>query len=134
MAIINIQPLFMKDVVFSVGTDSYEKHVSSVMFTPATTSVSWKGLEPSATYTNVGTATWTVDISFAQDWETANSLSAYLFANQGETKTVVFEPVNGGQGFTADIIIVAGAIGGAVDSYAETTVSLPVQGQPTLTV
>ena len=134
MAIINIQPLFMKDVVFSVGTDSYEKHVSSVMFTPATTSVSWKGLEPSATYTNVGTATWNVDISFAQDWETANSLSAYLFDNQGETKTVVFEPVNGGQGFTADIIIVAGAIGGAVDSYAETTVSLPVQGQPTRTI
>jgi hypothetical protein len=132
MAIINVQPLFMKDVLFSVGTDSYEKHVSSVVFTPATTSVSWKGLEPSSTYTNVGTATWTVDISFAQDWETADSLSAYLFAEQGETKTVVFEPVNGGQGFTADIIIVAGAIGGAVDSYAETTVSLPVQGQPTL--
>lgn len=132
MAQIAVQPLFMKDVLFSVGTDSYEKHVSSVVFTPANTAVSWKGLDTAATFTNVGTATWTVDISFAQDWETANSLSAYLFANQGQTKSVVFEPASGGTGFSADIIIVAGAIGGTVDSYAETTVSLPVQGQPTL--
>lgn len=133
MATISVQPLFMKDVMFTVGVDGYEKHVSSVTFTPSTPTASWKGLEPSATFTNVGSATWMVDIEYAQDWQTTDSLSKYLFANQGETKTVVFYPENGtGTGFTADIIIVSGAIGGAVDSYATTTVSLPLQGQPVI--
>jgi hypothetical protein len=134
MAQIAVAPLFLKDVLFSVGTDSYEKHVSSVTFTPSTSPQTWKGLNPESTFTNVGTATWTVDIEFAQDWATTSSLSAYLFDNQGQTKTVVFEPVNGGQGFTASIIIVAGAIGGAVDGYGTATVSLPLQGQPTRAV
>lgn len=133
MAQIAVNPLFMKDVVFEVGTDSYEKHVSSVVITPATSPATWKGLNPEATFTNVGAATWTVDISFAQDWETANSLALYLFNNQGETKTVTFKPQSGsGPSVDIDVIIVAGSIGGSIDSFAETTVSLPGQGQPVL--
>lgn len=133
MAQIAVSPLFLKDVIFSVGSDSYEKHVSNVTFTPSTSPQTWRGLNPDATFTNVGSASWTVDIEYAQDWTTTNSLSAYLFANQGETKAVSFTPTNGvGPSFEVDVIIVAGAIGGAVDSYGAATVSLPVQGQPVL--
>lgn len=133
MTQIAVAPLFLKDVIFTVGTDDYEKHVSNVTFTPSTSPQTWKGLNPDATFTNVGSATWTVDLEYAQDWTTTNSLSAYLFANQGETKTVEFAPQNGvGPSFTASVIIVAGAIGGAVDTYGAATVSLPLQGQPTL--
>lgn len=132
MASIAIDPVFMKDVVFTVDVDSYEKHVSSVTITPSVSSVSWKGLNPDSTFTNASTPTWTVDIEFAQDWTTTDSLSKYLFNNSGETKTITFQPTNGsGLTFTVDAIIVPGSVGGAVDSYALTTVSLPVQGQPT---
>jgi hypothetical protein len=74
-----------------------------------------------------------VDIAYAQDWDTTGSLSQYLFANEGAEVTLTFEPVNGGASWSADVIIVPGAVGGAVDSFAVATVSLPVQGKPSFT-
>lgn len=133
MASISVTPLFLKDVTLTVGTDSYEKHVSSVTLTPANATASWKGLNPAATFTDAGTPTWTLDLSYAQDWDTVNSLSKYLFANQGSTKTITFKPKSANTPtFTVSVIILAGAVGGAVDSFGEAQVSLPVQGQPTL--
>lgn len=133
MASIAVTPLFLKDVTLTVGTDSYEKHVSSVTLTPTNATASWKGLNSAATFTDAGTPTWTLDLSYAQDWDTLNSLSKYLFSNQGATKTITFKPKAANTPtFTVSVIILAGAVGGTVDSYGEATVSLPVQGQPTL--
>jgi hypothetical protein len=133
MAQIAVQPIYLKDVVLSVAGSDFEKHVSSVTFTPSVSSATWKGLNPDAVYTNVGASTWMVDLAYAQDWDTTGSLSAYLFANEGAEVTLNFEPVAGGSSWAADVIIVPGAVGGAVDSYAVATVSLPVQGRPTFT-
>lgn len=133
MAQIAVQPIYLKDVVLTVDGDTYEKHVSGVTFTPSVTSATWKGLEPSAVFTNVGASTWMIDLAYAQDWETTDSLSAYLFANEGEEITLSFVPVSGGGTWSATVIIVPGAVGGAVDSYATSSVSLPVQGRPTFT-
>jgi len=133
MAQIAVQPIYLKDCVLSVAGSDFEKAVSSVSFTPSVTTATFKGLEPTAVFTNVGSSTWMVDIAYAQDWETAGSLSAYLYANEGAEVTLTFEPVNGGSSWSADVIIVPGAVGGAVDSYAVATVSLPVQGRPTFT-
>ena len=133
MAQIAVQPIYLKDVVLSVAGSDFEKHVSGVTFTPSVSSATWKGLEPTAVFTNVGSSSWTVDLEYAQDWDTTGSLSAYLFANEGTEVTLTFEPVAGGSSWSADVIIVPGAVGGAVDSYAVATVSLPVQGRPTFT-
>lgn len=133
MAQIAVQPIFLKDCLLSVAGSDFEKAVSSVQFTPSVTTATFKGLEPTATFTNVGSSTWMVDISYAQDWSTAGSLSEYLFDNEGAEVTLTFEPVNGGAAWSADVIIVPGAVGGAVDSFAVATVSLPVQGKPTFT-
>jgi hypothetical protein len=133
MAQIAVQPIYLKDVVLTVDGDTYEKHVSGVTFTPSVTSATWKGLEPTAVFTNVGSSTWMIDLAYAQDWETADSLSAYLFDNEGAEITLSFVPVSGGGTWSATVIIVPGAVGGAVDSYATATVSLPVQGRPTFT-
>jgi hypothetical protein len=130
MAQINVNPIYLKDCVLSVAGSDFEKAVSSVTFTPAITTATFKGLEPSATYTNVGSAAWTIEIAYAQDWQTEGSLSAYLFEHEGAERTLTFEPVSGGASWSADVIIVPGAVGGAVDSYAVATVSLPVQGKP----
>lgn len=133
MAAISITPLFMKDVTLTIGTDSYEKHVSGVTLTPSTNTATWKGLSPTATFTDASQATWMLDLTYAQDWDTADSLSKYLFENQGETKTIVFKPKSANTpAVTVSAIIIPGSIGGQIDSYAESTVSLPVQGQPTL--
>lgn len=130
MAAVAVSPIILTDVLFQVESDEYQAHVSSVEFVPSSSPVTWKGLTPSAVFSFGTTATWTCNLTFAQDWATANSLSRYLFTNEGEEIDVTFEPVSGGPGFTATLIVTPGSIGGSVDSVAVSTVTLAVKGKP----
>lgn len=138
MATITVTPIVLNDVVLTVGTDNYEAHVSKVQFDPSSSVVKWKGLTPSSQFNFGTTADWTVSLEFAQDWVTTNSLSKYLFDNEGTSKVVTFKPKKPPTGtaptWTATVIITPGAIGGAVDSVAVASVTLGVQGKPALTV
>lgn len=134
MAQINVQPLYLKDVVLSIGTaGEFEKHVSGVVFTPSVATATFKGLDSAAVFTQASNASWTVDLSYVQDWDSATSLSGYLFNNAGTEVSITFTPASGSGSWEAVCIIVPGAVGGQVDSYATSTVSLPVQGQPVFT-
>lgn len=125
MAEIAITPIMMGNALLTLGgTNEYQGHVSSATFTPTGNSpVIWKGLGQNS-FSRTPFAAWTLDLEGAQDWETTDALSAYLLANEGEIVTAVLEPVNGGQGFTAQVQITPGAIGGAVDAVAVFTASL----------
>jgi len=124
MAQIAVAPLVLKDVTLTLGTDTYEKHVSEVRFTPSASTISWTGLGGN-TVTDVATATWTATLGYVQDWETVDSLSQYLLANEGESVEATFKPKSGsGPSFTATLTITPGAIGGAVNAYATTSVTL----------
>lgn len=133
MAQIAVAPIVLTDVLLTIGTDSYEKHVSEVLFTPTAGIVTWKGLSPGAVFSFPTRATWTCQLSYAQDWETTNSLSQYLHDNEGEQKAAVFEPVDGGASWGATLLIVPGAIGGQIDTVPVSTVQLGVLGKPALT-
>lgn len=134
MAQVNVTPLYLKDVVLSIGTaGEFEKHVSGVTFTPSVATATFKGLDSAAVFTQASNATWTVDLNYVQDWDTTGSLSAYLFNNAGTEVDITFTPASGSGSWEATCIIVPGAVGGQVDAYAVSTVSLPVQGQPTYT-
>lgn len=133
MPAIAVAPFTLKDVVFTVGTDDYQAHVSSVAFTPASSTVQWQGLTPTATYTDTTTATWTCTIAYAQDWVTVNSLAQYLLTNAGQKKTVVFKPkgtTTGSPIFTVDLFIAPGQIGGDVNTVATATVTMGCAGAP----
>lgn len=132
MAEITVNPFVLRDVIFNVGTDGYKAHVSNVTFTPSSSVVTWQGLTPTATFSFGTSATWTCDLEYAQDWDTADSLSRYLFENEGEEIAVTFEPVAGGPGIAATLIVTPGAVGGAVNTVAVATVSLGVKGKPVL--
>ena len=135
MAQIAVAPFVLKDVVFTVDIDSYEKHVSTVRFVPDASVVTWKGLTPSATFSESTSPTWTCEVSYAQDWETADSFSQYLMANAGQEKDVVSRPKGTGSNlpeFTATLIIAAGPIGGDVDTVANGSVTMGVVGEPAL--
>lgn len=132
MAQIGVAPIILTNVLFSVESDSYEKHVSSVEFVPSSSTVTWKGLTPTSVFSFGTNSTWVCNLAFAQDWETEDSLSQFLFENEGDEIDVVLEPVNGGAGFSATLIVTPGSIGGAVDAVAVSTVSLGVKGKPVL--
>ena len=125
MAQINVSPLVLKDSVLTLGTDTYEKHVSQVLFAPNSSTISWQGLTPASKFTDVTSAEWTCQLSYVQDWETADSLSQFLFGHEGESISATFKPKSGtGPSFTATLTITPGAIGGQVNAYATTQVTL----------
>ena len=93
--------------------------------------MSWNGLTPSATFTFPTATTWACKLDYAQDWETANSLSRYLFDNEGGQVEMTFTPKAGGLGWNVTVFIVPGSIGGQVNSVATASVTLGVVGKPT---
>lgn len=131
MAIIDVNPLVMRDVELTIITSSgpsvsasYQKHVDAVTFTPAAATVTWTGLGKNV-HTDVATATWTLVLNYVQDWDTDGSLSEFLYSNEGDTFPVTFRPRNGvGKSFTSNVVVTPGAIGGTVNTFATTTVTL----------
>jgi hypothetical protein len=138
MATLDIQPLVMKDVLLVLGAsgDDFRKHVDQVTFNPpsAPSAITWTGLGLN-THTDRGTPTedWTVTLNYAQDWESTNSLSQYLFDHHGDPEPIAarFEPKAGGPAFEAEVYVVSGAIGGSVNVFATASVTLPTTGKPT---
>lgn len=127
------QVLVMKDVTMQIGTDDYKRHLSSVVFTPSSSSITWQGLSPDASFSDAGSETWTCALTGAQDWDSAAGLCRYLFAHAGETVAAVFKPRAGsGPSFEADITLVSPGIGGAVNAVAEFSVTCGVVGRPEL--
>ena len=132
MVAVAVAPLVLKDTLLTIGANDFQKHVDQVIFTPSASQISWTGLGGN-THTDVSTATWALTLKYAQDWETANSLSQYLFANEGLSVAMTFKPkAAGAKSFTATVLITPGAIGGDVNAYATATVTLGVTGKPVL--
>lgn len=129
-----VAPRLLRDCKLTIvsGTDTYEfeSHVSQVQFDPSTSVQTWKGLKPTAVFSAGTSPTWTCTIAYAQDWDTANALSSFLFDHQGEKLACHFEPENGEAGWDATLLIAPGSIGGTVDAFATSSVTLGVDGQP----
>lgn len=132
MTEIPVKPFVLKDVELLIGADDYAAHVSRVQFTNARQTVTWQGLSPDASFSDSSSPTWQAVLDYAQDWETPNSLSRYLMANDGQTKTAKFKPRKGVglPAFTADVIIAAGPIGGQGQAVQVGSVTLGVVGAP----
>lgn len=134
MATIAVNAFVLKDMLLTIEDDNYEAHVSSVTFTPSASVQRWQGGTPSASFTDVTTATWTADLEYAQDWSDPDSLSYRLHTEEAAEWPVVFKPkVGSGQpAVEATLIVTPGSIGGAINGWATATVSLGVKGKPEL--
>lgn len=132
MAAISLTPVVLKDSVFTLDGSDFSGHVSNVTFTPASTTVTAKGLTPTAVYTDQTAATWTVAITYFQDWDNPESLSNKLFDNEGDEVTLTFAPVNksGKALWSAQVKLVPGTVGGAGDAWMTATVTLGINGRP----
>lgn len=120
-----VSPRVLKDIDLLIDADNFAAHVSSAAFVPSASQQQWKGMKPTATFTDVGTATWVCNLELAQDYEDTASLSSYLLDHEGETVAATLVPRSGsGVGFSANLTITPGQIGGAVDAFGTATVSL----------
>lgn len=124
---------FITDATVQIGDDSYEQACSTVTLTPSSSSKTFQGMTPTSSATRVTPATWEADITFAQDLDTAGSLTNYLHTNEGQEVTMIFAPNAGGATVTATVYITPGAIGGDQGDFSTSSVKLPVIGKPVIT-
>ena len=130
MAAIAVAPFALTDAVIKVAADTYEAAISAIEFVPTVATFSFAGLTPAAQFNFAGAPSWVVNLSGAQDWATATSLSNYLLANAGKTVKMQFAPIKGGKAYEADVTLVPTNIGGSVNTVPVFSVTLQVQGQP----
>lgn len=130
MASIAPAPIIMNNAILKIGTDNYEKAVSSAKLVPNTPMGKFQGIDGTWTI-KAGTPSWELQLEFAQDWTTANSLSQYLATNAGLTKSIELTPETGGAKKTVTVTIIAGSVGGAGGTTTLDSVTLSVNGQPT---
>ena len=132
-----VKPFILGEAIVQLGTDDFAAAVSSATLTPSGGTADFKGLKRTAVFTFPQAVTWALELTYAQDWSNANSLSRYLFDHIGETVPATINPDEQTEGTTSwacDVVITAGAVGGAVDAVATATVSLGVVGQPVPTL
>lgn len=135
MATIAAVPLVLKNYTVKIAADNYEKAVSAVIFTPPGNSqIVWQGPIGVDHYDDSTSGAWTCQIDFVQDWETATSLSRYLFNNDGTEVEAVFIPTTGTgkPTFTADIVLRSGPIGGTTRAFATSSVTMSCTAKPVL--
>jgi hypothetical protein len=133
VTLIDVKPRVLKNYLLKIGADNYEKHVSGVTLTPSGSIVSWQGAHPEATFTDSTPPTWAAQLDYAQDWETANSLSVYLMNHEGEHIPCEFSPLGSGPKFTATLVVTAGTIGGVIGAFGTASVTCGVDGKPKFT-
>lgn len=140
MTTVPVQPFILRDVDFTVALegdvtpDNYEFHVSRVALTPSTSVVTWQGLSPDASFSAQTSSTWVAELTGAQDWETANSLSGFLFDHEGERASITFQPRKGSSDtFTVDVTLAPASVGGDVNTVPVFSVSLGCDGKPVRT-
>src|SRR4029077_7869420 len=137
MPVIEVRPFIMRNAIIEFDTDDFAKAVSTATLTPSSGTAEFKGLKPDAVFTFPQATTWTLELTFAQDWSAATSLSRYLFDHAGETIAFTLNPDDttadatlGSTTWSGTVAIAPGAIGGDVDAVATATVSLGIVGAP----
>lgn len=126
---IETTPYIIGKSELTIEADNFTSAVNSAQLVPTT---------PTAVHRDIGggikviagTPTWVLDLGAAQDWAADSSLVHYLRLNHGVTKSAKLTPVDGGRGVTVQLVCLSTSVGGAAAAIANTTVQLPVEGQP----
>lgn len=130
MAIVTAKPHLTLATEASFGTDDYHAHISQFEFQPSQPTASVTDI--AGTVTNFGGKSgYVLALGIFQDWETANSLSDYLFDNDGEDATASID-VPGGT-WSATVVCAAPHIGGTGNTPAVSQLTLQVKGKPSFT-
>lgn len=127
--IVPVKPIVPKDWDVIVAETNHKMAVNKCEFVPSTSTQTWTG-GGNNSHTDQTTPTWSVNVDFAQDWETEGSFAGYLFDHAGETVELEFRPKSGAAGFSALVIITPGTIGGTINSFMTASVTLGVDGKP----
>ena len=129
--------IFMKDVDLILGDEAtgsnFKCQLRSVELTPDTNIERIKTMCPDGQYSEVDEPEWTLALGYLNGNVATGdpqALADYLLANKGAKTDFIFRPRAGGKGYSGQVTLLAGSIGGSQGSYSEGSVDLPVDGQP----
>lgn len=120
---------YNKSGSITIDSDNFTKGVESFALVPSTPTETVKDIG-GGIQSLAGEAEWTVQITFAQDWASAGSLSKKSIEWAGSPKTIVFTPQTGAETVTVSVTFQPSQIGGAAAGINKATLSLGVNGQP----
>lgn len=92
MAQINHQMRRAANLRVLIGTDNYEKHTSSVVWTPTVSRQSWQGGTEDSFVEGEDLTGYTATIDLGNDYENPDSLYHLMRANPGETAVIEWMP------------------------------------------
>lgn len=110
--------------------DDFAPAISTCVIQPTTSSATFQGVGTDASFVDQSTATWAAQLTFAQDWDSVKSLSRYLLDNEGKQAVIEFRPRDKSAGFSVTATLAPGAIGGTVNGFPTSSVTLGVIGKP----
>ena len=118
------------EVKFTVGTTEYTEHVTSAKFVKTDQpEASFRDLG-GVTHKRVGKPARALQLNLIQDW-TATGLARMFWENEGDVVAVSYEDTTGS--FAANVVIVSPDPGGESGTFAQDTLTLPVDGLVTFT-
>lgn len=133
------QPIMMKDVDLVLGDEAtavnFACQVRTVKLTPNASVEKMKTLCPAGRYADVDDPEWDLEIGYAYGRDNGvepavTILADFLLSNHGTKVPFVFRPRAGGVGYRGEVTLLSGEIGGSQGSWMESSVTLPVTGQP----
>jgi len=134
------KPIMMKDVdlILGDGNVNFKCQARSVTLKPDAGVQKLKTLCPAGRYADVDDPEWELEIGYAYGYDDGEAtvmdvLANFLLANHGTKMDFTFNPKSGGVGYTGEVTIVAGPVGGSQGSWMEGSVTLPLDGQPVYT-
>lgn len=122
---IPVRPLFLTRCRIVIDEYNFAAAVNQIRFEPSRQTQQFIGLDPEAVITDTSAATWSLVLSYAQDWSNPDSLSNFLAEHDGEEVDIEVQPIAGsGPVITATVTLAAGAIGGNANQHATSQVTL----------
>lgn len=122
----------IKDALVKFASTDFTNQVSKARLVPDTPIQVMRTLVPDGAITDVDSATWVLELTGVQDYETGG-LAAYLNTNAGTLVTAIIAPSKGTgkRQATVSVRAIQVPFGGEQGEFANFDVELPVQGQPT---
>lgn len=135
------KPIMMKDIDLSLGDEAtgpnFKCQMRSVTLKPNQSIQKLKTLCPDGRYADVDDPEWDLELGYAYGYDdgqgtAAELLADFLLENQGKKVAFRFRPRAGGKGYSGVVTAMAGPVGGSQGAWMEGSVTLPVDGQPTV--